>query len=129
MVMLCCWLMRALAFIRRQQDTGCKNFLNKHPEMAPRDVQLILGGVSIESVIIQGHVSQALSEELWVQRGATHILCHRITRELADKNHISVSSATSTLLCGDVMKGCDTVSYPFQRRMLCLCTRYNCIDL
>ena len=71
--------MHAMAFIRRQQDTGCKNVLNKHPEMAPRDVQLIIGGVSIESVIIQGNVSQALSEELWVQRGATHIFCHRIT--------------------------------------------------
>ena len=119
--------------------------------MVPRDVQFIIGGLSSESVIIQGNGSQALAdlsceyheeadthivahleycvqqytyshaviqatdtdilvmaiyhsvripglEELWVQKGATYIPCHRIARQLAEKNHQSVSSAISALL-------------------------------
>ncbi|KAI0215080.1 hypothetical protein LSAT2_032891 [Lamellibrachia satsuma] len=39
-------------------------------------------------------------EELWVQKGATYIPCHRIARELAEQNNLSVmSSATSAILC------------------------------
>ena len=49
--------------------------------------------------------------ELWVSKGSTYIPCHRIARQQAEKTHMSVSSATSALLCGHVMSGCDTVSY------------------
>ena len=45
---------------------------------------------------------------------ATYISCHRIARQLAEKNHLLVSSATSALRCDPVMSGCDTVSYPFR---------------
>ena len=50
-----------------------------------------------------------------MQKGATYILCHWIARQLSEKNHLLVSLATSALLCGHVMSGCDTVSYPFRR--------------
>ena len=52
------------------------------------------------------------SEELCVQKGATHVPCHRIARQLAERNHLSVSSATSVLLFVHVMSGCYTMSYP-----------------
>ena len=55
-------------------------------------------------------------EELWLQKGATYIPCHRIARQLAENNNLYlVSSATSALLYGHVMGGCDTVSYSFRR--------------
>ena len=133
--------------------------------MVHRYVQLILGGLSKESVIIQGHGPQALPdvscesheeadtrifahlaycaqhygythaviqvtdtdilvmaiyhciripglEELWVQKRATCIPCHRIARQLAEKNHMTVFSTASALLCVHVMRGCDTMRYP-----------------
>ena len=134
--------------------------------MVPRDVQLILGALSSESVIIQGNGSHALQglsceshEEAdthifahlaycvqhygyshaviqatdtdilvmafyqctysWSGRTlgaerATYIPCHQIARQLAEKNHLLVTSAISAGRCGHIMSGCDTVSCPFQ---------------
>ena len=53
---------------------------------------------------------------VWKNYGCrkTYIPFHRIARQLDEYNHMSVYSATSALLCGHAMSGCDTVSYPFR---------------
>ena len=50
-----------------------------------------------------------------MQRGQAYIGCHLIARYLAEKNNASVLQVTAALLCGHIMSGCDTVSYPFRR--------------
>jgi len=51
--------------------------------------------------------------ELWVNKGSKYIPCHTIASVLAEKYNLSVQLATSALLCGHIMSGCDTVSYAF----------------
>ena len=54
-------------------------------------------------------------QELWVHKGSTHLPCHNIAGMLADKFSLPVLLATSALLCGHIMSGCDAVSYAFRK--------------
>ena len=77
------------ALQRYLAETWCK-----HPEIVPRDVQLILGGFSSEYIIIQGNGSQGLPDvscesheeadtcifahlEYCVETTATHMLWYK----------------------------------------------------
>jgi len=52
-------------------------------------------------------------KELWMQKGSSYIPCHIIANLLAEKFTLPVTLASSALLCGHIMSGCDTVSYVF----------------
>ena len=52
-------------------------------------------------------------KELWMQNGSSYIRCHIIANLLAEKFTLPVTLASSALLCGHIMSGCDTVSYVF----------------
>ena len=52
-------------------------------------------------------------KELWMQKRFSYIPCHIIANLLAEKFTLPVTLASSALLCGHIMSGCDTVSYVF----------------
>jgi len=54
-------------------------------------------------------------KELWMQKGSRYIPCHITANLLAEKFTLPVTLASSAVLCGHIMSGCDTSSYVYRK--------------
>jgi len=52
-------------------------------------------------------------KELWMQKESSYFPCHIIANLVAEMFTLPVTLASSALLCGHIMSGCDTISYVF----------------
>ncbi|KAL5015266.1 hypothetical protein ScPMuIL_009536 [Solemya velum] len=66
-------------------------------------------------VLCMYHFCHLPLEELWIQRNDTFFPIRDIVRLLSEKVGQDPREVVSTLLCGYVLSGCDTCSYPYRR--------------